>query len=130
VSELQDGIQRLRQQVTSLQQENARIRTVSITGPNEFPVYAQGQLDTDGHRARNGVWHVNLTSKQACTSEDQLAALEVRIGSTGKPLIDDRGLLYCAQNGYDPLTRQGGVIFYEEYRIWSYVARSIRKAGG
>ena len=55
VEEQQDEIGRLQRENKRLRLEVEHLsRTVSVTGPNGVPVYAQGELDEDGEQIGGG----------------------------------------------------------------------------
>lgn len=86
VMELIEERDRLQQRVATLEDEVAQEvahPTVSVTGPNGFPLFAKGKMEDGGpNPADDQRWIVDFTPQlgaASCSSIAQLKALEIRL---------------------------------------------------
>jgi hypothetical protein len=109
VADLKEENDVLRERVAVLEAENAH-PTVSVTGPNGFPVYAKAQLDSGTYV--DGSWCVHLTTQPGvtCSALVELAGIEIRIGGTGRSVMTGDGRNTGVVGTHNPETNQCKVI--------------------
>jgi len=112
---LKRKVETSQQEIKKLQKTVDETRTLSITGPLGWPVYAMAQLD-DGFQLDSDVprWYVELTTQpNAICSHNEIESLQIGIGDLGKDLKDqdDSGELVYFQD-YDDATGRADITLF------------------
>jgi hypothetical protein len=77
-------------------------------------IYAEAQLDEDGHCILEGYWHLDLKAGTAqCSSMEQFRAIELHIGDLHKVVLASNAPSqnFGYFNFYDPETRRADISF-------------------
>jgi len=102
-------VEEMKQEIDDLRAELSRTRKVSVTGPFDSPVYAEGQLENGRLAGLAGpdyprLWRVDLGALAVC-SVAAFQGIEVRVGGICVAKFQDNDAYECRAISYSHETR-------------------------